>query len=172
MRLGDNAGARKLLQEKATVSIAQTRADSRAEANITLAAKLSDILRVRQTKLINLYSNKKRLKEGAVGLSVSPDAAISHGPRPAAPIPAINNARHQDRSSGDGNPSAPGSLDDSPSWEDDYESLARSLTEQPFPCEEDLEVAFLALERKSLERMLEISPRTGGAPPWRERKPR
>ena len=57
-----------------------------------------------------------------------------------------------------------------PSWED-YESMVHSPPEQPFPCEEDLEVAFLALERKTLERMLEMTPGGGDVPPWKERRP-
>eukprot|EP00803_Ostreobium_quekettii_P006155 evm.model.scf_955.2 EVM.evm.TU.scf_955.2 scf_955:13354-16719(+) len=178
MRLGDESAARKLLQEKATVSIAQTKAHSRAEANVALAKKLNDILRIRQTKLINLYSSKKPLQDNAAAPAAEPNPRCTPEPRPATRGPHMPQAEALRTPGGSGEEEPLGlssrNDDESPSWEDDgddCDSLARSLTGHPFSSEDDLEEAFLELERKTLERMLEISAEGDDNPPGKEDKP-
>lgn len=165
MRSGDEANARTLLQEKATVSIALTKAESRVEANSMLAAKLDRIIGVRQTKLVRLYSAMKATGSQAVA-SASSDGGLTHeNPLSMSDIPS---SPHENSLTPDiGSEDTYGKLDDEASRMeprgpdelryDNRMGMGLPQSEQQFPSEEDLEVAFLNLERKTLERMLERS---------------
>jgi len=171
MRMGDEATAKTLLQEKATVTIALTKAESRVEANSMLAAKLDRIIGVRQTKLVRLYSAMK-----ATGQQTAGSVGVDDGFDPEHPWPTsegLSSTREDVFTPDIGSEETSGQIDEAASRMDpghqeevlDDKSMGQSQPGQQFSSEEDLAEAFLNLERKTLERMLEISPDGDGEQP-------